>query len=54
MDSEIHNLKKSFRIHQSVIEIRLLDSAIQKSTIYANFASGTPLLSRMQHDSLSD
>jgi len=35
-------LKKSFWIHQSVIEIRLLDSTIQKSIIYANFASGTP------------
>jgi len=42
MDSEIYNWKKSFLIHQSVIEIRLPNSAIQKSTIYVNFASGTP------------
>jgi len=37
-------MKKSFQIHQSVIEIRLPDSAMQKSIIYANFASGTPLI----------
>jgi len=34
-------IEKSFWIHQSIIEIRLPDSAIYKSIIYANFASGT-------------
>jgi len=38
--------KKSFWIHQSVIEIRLPDSAIWKSTIYANFAFRTPLIQK--------
>jgi len=53
-DSSIHNSKYAFWIqksiiekniiiiHQFVIEIRLPDSAVQKSTIYANFASRTP------------
>jgi len=40
-------------MHQSIIEIRLPYSAIQKSTIYANFTSKTPS-SGKQHDPLPD
>jgi len=41
LDSKIHNWKKLFWIHQSIIKIRLPDSTIQKSTIYANFVFRT-------------
>jgi len=48
MDSEIHNSKKTFWIHQFITEIRLLDSTIKKLTIYAkNFFQNTPSSEKM-------
>jgi len=46
LDSEIYNSKKSILDPPIRNRIRLPDSAIQKSIIYAKIASGTPLIQK--------